>query len=110
MIRLPTYLPLIAAVAVVSGWTALRQDAAAVEPVGEAHAALLMTQALPPGHPPIDGAAPGLPEGHPPVGSGELSLPPGHPPVCPARGRIPGHDLPGRAASPHPDRPPLVST
>lgn len=110
MVRMPTYLPLIAAVAVVAGWTALRQDAAAVEPDSRPGSAVLLTQSLPPGHPPIDGASPALPEGHPPVGRGELELPPGHPPVCPARGRIPGHEMPGRAASPQPEQPPLVST
>jgi hypothetical protein len=110
MIRLPTYLPLVAAVAVVTGWAVSRPDVATLPSVEAAGAAWMVTQSLPPGHPPIDGAAPALPEGHPPIGRGELGLPPGHPPVCPGRGRIPGHDMPGRAASPQPEQPPLVST
>lgn len=39
--------------------------------------------ALPEGHPPVDGYHRALPEGHPPVPGFGHGLPPGHP-VCPA--------------------------
>lgn len=44
---------------------------------------LTRADALPEGHPPIDGYYRALPDGHPPVAGHGYGLPPGHP-VCPA--------------------------
>ena len=57
-------------------------------------AALLVNDALPPGHPPIPSQR--LPEGHPPIGPSYPALPDGHPPIpwprhgCPGGGFDPG--------------------
>ena len=64
---------------------------------------LTRADALPEGHPPVDGYHRALPEGHPPVAGHGGGLPPGHP-VCPAgrqlleRGTTQGWD--GQSAGP----------
>jgi len=81
--RAAVLVALVAATAVVGCGTHGDRDQVRLDPGSGEFNLLTRADALPEGHPPIDGYYRALPDGHPPVAGYGHGLPPGHP-VCPA--------------------------
>jgi hypothetical protein len=112
MSKLLSTIPLVAAIAVAS-YGAMQRPTDAQDAQGAVDsAAVVPVQALPEGHPPVDGWMLELPPGHPPVFRNNPNLPEGHPPIpgdagdCPAS----GDGIEGNSGDAQPEAPEVIST